>query len=218
MRSPFTKGARSLSPALETGAFPEGIDVYHWLCRGSRPPSKRTQRLPPRSAAPNGFPGLSKRFLPTSMPTTAIAQALRAPDKKPKPMTQITGKGPRRLDRRQVMQLTAAGAATAILTSDTLAQSFIQTPVKAIGFDAFVTFDPRPIFALTEQLFPGKGGANQQSLAHPPVRIRLAPHAVPAIRRFLEGNGGRARLRRRIGQSGINRGKTRPADGGISHN
>ena len=77
MRSPFTKGARSLSPALETGAFPEGIDVYHWLCRGSRPPSKRTQRLPPRSAAPNGFPGLSKRFLPTSMPTTAIAQALR---------------------------------------------------------------------------------------------------------------------------------------------
>jgi 2-haloacid dehalogenase len=72
-------------------------------------------------------------------------------------MTQSTDKGPARLDRRQVMQLTAAGAATAALTSESLAQSFIQTPVKAIGFDAFVTFDPRPIFALAEQLFPGKG-------------------------------------------------------------
>jgi 2-haloacid dehalogenase len=72
-------------------------------------------------------------------------------------MTQSTDEGPARLDRRQVMQLTAAGAATAVLTSEALAQTLIRTPVKAIGFDAFVTFDPRPIFALAEQLFPGKG-------------------------------------------------------------
>jgi len=72
-------------------------------------------------------------------------------------MTQSTDEGPARLDRRQVMQLTAAGLATTVLTSESLAQSFIQTPVKAIGFDAFVTFDARPIFALAEQLFPGKG-------------------------------------------------------------
>jgi 2-haloacid dehalogenase len=29
--------------------------------------------------------------------------------------------------------------------------------IKAIAFDAFPIFDPRPIFALAEQLFPGKG-------------------------------------------------------------
>ena len=72
-------------------------------------------------------------------------------------MPQSTDKDPARVDRRQVMQVTAAGAATAVLTPESLAQSFIQTPVKAIGFDAFVTFDPRPIFVLAEQLFPGKG-------------------------------------------------------------
>ena len=29
--------------------------------------------------------------------------------------------------------------------------------IKAIAFDAFPIFDPRPVFALAEQLFPGKG-------------------------------------------------------------
>ena len=31
--------------------------------------------------------------------------------------------------------------------------------IKAIAFDGLALFDPRPIFALTEQFFPGKGAA-----------------------------------------------------------
>jgi 2-haloacid dehalogenase len=32
-------------------------------------------------------------------------------------------------------------------------------PIKAIGFDGLALFDPRPIFALTEQMFPEKGAS-----------------------------------------------------------
>jgi 2-haloacid dehalogenase len=31
--------------------------------------------------------------------------------------------------------------------------------IRAVAFDAFPIFDPRPVFALAEQLFPGKGAA-----------------------------------------------------------
>lgn len=31
--------------------------------------------------------------------------------------------------------------------------------IKAVAFDGLALFDPRPIFAMTEQLFPGKGAA-----------------------------------------------------------
>ncbi|VAW66851.1 Haloacid dehalogenase, type II, partial [hydrothermal vent metagenome] len=31
--------------------------------------------------------------------------------------------------------------------------------IKAVAFDAFPVFDPRPIFALVEEMFPGKGKA-----------------------------------------------------------
>jgi 2-haloacid dehalogenase len=58
--------------------------------------------------------------------------------------------------RREVLRLGAAAAANVPIASATLAQTR-RRPVKAIAFDAFVTFDPQPIFALAEQLFPGKG-------------------------------------------------------------
>ena len=32
-----------------------------------------------------------------------------------------------------------------------------KTKIKAIAFDAFPIFDPRPVFALAEELFPGNG-------------------------------------------------------------
>jgi len=41
--------------------------------------------------------------------------------------------------------------------SKVLAQS--QTPIKAIAFDAFPIFDPRPVFGLVKKLFPEKGKA-----------------------------------------------------------
>ena len=82
MRLPPAKRAGRLLPTHETSGFPKGVDVYHWLCQAPRPLSKRAQNLPPCSAAPNGFSDLSKRFLPTSMPTTAIAETLRTGAKK----------------------------------------------------------------------------------------------------------------------------------------
>jgi 2-haloacid dehalogenase len=38
-----------------------------------------------------------------------------------------------------------------------MAQTVTQPPFKAIAFDAFPIFDPRPVFGLAETLFPGKG-------------------------------------------------------------
>ncbi len=34
-----------------------------------------------------------------------------------------------------------------------------QSSIKAVAFDAFPVFDPRPVFALAEELFPGQGKA-----------------------------------------------------------
>lgn len=62
------------------------------------------------------------------------------------------------LDRREFLNLAAAGIATGLLTSIPLAHATTARPrIKAIAFDAFPIFDPRPVFALAEQLFPGRG-------------------------------------------------------------
>jgi len=61
------------------------------------------------------------------------------------------------LDRRQLLKLMAGGAAAGLLTTSVLAQAATKNRIKAIAFDAFPIFDPRPIFALVETLFPGKG-------------------------------------------------------------
>jgi len=63
------------------------------------------------------------------------------------------------LDRREFIRQTATGVlATASLPA-------LRAPVReepryrAVAFDAFPIFDPRPVFALAETLFPGKGAA-----------------------------------------------------------
>ncbi len=38
------------------------------------------------------------------------------------------------------------------------AQASTKSPYQAVAFDGFPIFDARPVFALTEELFPGKGG------------------------------------------------------------
>lgn len=61
------------------------------------------------------------------------------------------------IDRRDFIKL-AAGAVTAgILGRSGTLQAVARTKIKAVAFDAFPIFDPRPIFALAETLFPGKG-------------------------------------------------------------
>src|SRR5689334_6962763 len=59
------------------------------------------------------------------------------------------------INRRQF--LNAAG----VLSSGLLMKDFVlasaKSPIKAIAFDAFPIFDPRPVFNLCETLFPGEG-------------------------------------------------------------
>src|SRR5262245_52339990 len=60
-------------------------------------------------------------------------------------------------DRREFLHLAAGGAAASALLSTLVAQAVTQPQFKAIAFDAFPIFDPRPVFGLAETLFPGKG-------------------------------------------------------------
>jgi 2-haloacid dehalogenase len=59
------------------------------------------------------------------------------------------------LDRRTLMKQ----AATATVLTATTGGSAVGRPsaIKAVAFDGFVIFDPRPIAALAETLFPGRG-------------------------------------------------------------
>jgi len=62
------------------------------------------------------------------------------------------------MDRRKFVHHTASGVLTATSLSQLGARGV--TPAaryKAIAFDAFPIFDPRPIAALSESLFPGRG-------------------------------------------------------------
>lgn len=61
------------------------------------------------------------------------------------------------LSRREFLNFAAAGVATGILASVTSLHAATESKIKAIAFDAFPILDPRPVFALAEQLFPGKG-------------------------------------------------------------
>jgi len=63
-----------------------------------------------------------------------------------------------RLDRRKF--IAAAGGIVAHLgVSGVVAPRVLQPRIKAVAFDAFPIFDPRPVFGLAERLFPGRGAA-----------------------------------------------------------
>ena len=59
------------------------------------------------------------------------------------------------LDRRRLLRLAAAGATSIAIRNPAAAMP----NAKAVVFDGFVIFDPRPVFALGETLFPGQGAA-----------------------------------------------------------
>lgn len=65
------------------------------------------------------------------------------------------------IDRRTFVGLLAGGVAAGLAgvhaASHAASDSARARPYKAIAFDAFPIFDPRPIFKLAETLFPGKG-------------------------------------------------------------
>ena len=60
------------------------------------------------------------------------------------------------LGRRDFLRLTAASVAAGLLASAPLAHAATPSKIKAIAFDAFPIFDPRPVFALAEEFFPGR--------------------------------------------------------------
>lgn len=66
------------------------------------------------------------------------------------------------MDRRQFVSLAAASTlAWQISTerADAAVQAKTRVGIRAIAFDGFPIFDPRPVAALAESLFPGKGPA-----------------------------------------------------------
>jgi 2-haloacid dehalogenase len=60
------------------------------------------------------------------------------------------------MNRRRFGTLAAASIAAGLLPRIAHAEALRQ-PIKAIAFDAFPIFDPRPVFALADAMFPGAG-------------------------------------------------------------
>jgi 2-haloacid dehalogenase len=60
-------------------------------------------------------------------------------------------------DRRDFLNQITGGIVTGLLPSSPVTLAAARPRFKGLAFDAFTIFDPRPIFALAEKLFPGKG-------------------------------------------------------------
>ncbi len=61
------------------------------------------------------------------------------------------------MNRRQLLCAITVGVGIGAIKS--VPASAATRNIKAIGFDGLALFDPRPIFALTEQMFPGQGAS-----------------------------------------------------------
>ena len=58
---------------------------------------------------------------------------------------------------RRVCSAACVGALLLGFAGNRTASAAPKSKIKAVAFDAFPIFDPRPVFALAEKLFPGKG-------------------------------------------------------------
>lgn len=63
------------------------------------------------------------------------------------------------LDRRQLLKLIAGSTAASLLSTSMLAHATNKPDIKAIAFDGFPIFDPRPIFGLVKSLYPQQGNS-----------------------------------------------------------
>jgi 2-haloacid dehalogenase len=62
------------------------------------------------------------------------------------------------ISRRNFINLTAGGiAVSSLVAMSPLASASEKTKITAVAFDGFPIFDPRPVFALADSLFPGNG-------------------------------------------------------------
>jgi len=62
-----------------------------------------------------------------------------------------------RLSRRELIRVATAAGIGGVLPPTATSRAAGGSPIKAIAFDAFAVFDARPIGALAESLFPGRG-------------------------------------------------------------
>lgn len=61
------------------------------------------------------------------------------------------------VSRRELLFSSAAAATGSLSSSAVRSEAPRKRDIKAIAFDGFVIFDPRPVASLAEELFPGKG-------------------------------------------------------------
>lgn len=61
------------------------------------------------------------------------------------------------MDRREFVALSSAGIAANLLSTNSFAMPVTQPRFRAVVFDGFPIFDPRPISRTADELFPGKG-------------------------------------------------------------
>ena len=61
------------------------------------------------------------------------------------------------MNRRDFVSLVGAGAATAALYAEPVIAAVSGAKIKAIAFDGLAVFDVRPVAALAERVFPGRG-------------------------------------------------------------
>src|SRR5690242_18188347 len=73
------------------------------------------------------------------------------------PPTEIVQEAAMPVNRGEFLHLIAGGVTASFLVSSTLARAASGPKIKAVAFDAFPIFDPRPIMALADELFPGQG-------------------------------------------------------------
>jgi 2-haloacid dehalogenase len=61
------------------------------------------------------------------------------------------------MNRRNFLNIAALGAAAGVARSASIASATPNAKIEAVAFDGFAIFDPRPIRAVAEAQFPGKG-------------------------------------------------------------
>jgi len=61
------------------------------------------------------------------------------------------------LNRREFVNFVGAGAAALALSAEPVMATVPGAKIQAIAFDGLAVFDVRPVAALSEQIFPGRG-------------------------------------------------------------
>jgi 2-haloacid dehalogenase len=61
------------------------------------------------------------------------------------------------INRRKFLEIASSTVTASGILTATAAATDAKPAIKAIAFDGFPIFDPRPILAMAEELFPGRG-------------------------------------------------------------